>query len=162
LPINVLASNTNTNSDLQTILTDPRAWTTLHPSQQRSLLAHLPPAASAAQTQQESLQIEGTPDEEPLPNIPLQRLQSSSAFQTDVRQFQEDLRAGKLEPAWIEMAMNASARRRAGEFDDWKEKERERVWGFGAGEVTGEGDGDREEDAALKDASVKNGGGEGD
>jgi hypothetical protein len=48
-----------------------------------------------------------------------------------VRQFQEDLRAGRLEPAWIEMAMNASARRRAGEFDGWKEREREVVWGIG-------------------------------
>jgi Asx homology domain len=74
-----------------------------------------------------------------LPNIPLQRLQGSSAFQTDVRQFQEDLRAGKLEPAWIEMAMNASARRRAGEFDGWKERERDMVWGIGGERVAEDG-----------------------
>jgi hypothetical protein len=103
------------------------------------LLTHLPPAASASLRQQESLLLNGDKTNDAtngikmdasLPNIPLQRLQSSSAFQTDVRQFQEDLRAGKLEPAWIEMAMNASARRRAGEFDSWKEREREMVWGI--------------------------------
>jgi hypothetical protein len=108
--------------------------------------------------QQEFLQIDGTPEGESLPNIPLQRLQSSSAFQTDVRQFQEDLRAGKLEPAWIEMAMNASARRKAGEFDDWKEKERERVWGFGSGEVVNEGCEDEttpKDEAAVDDDEEK-------
>jgi hypothetical protein len=136
--------------NLLAILQSPEAWTCLSGTQQRELVGLLPPAASVAMRAEESVLVEscdvkgsdggehvgenagsgtGTGGKEvALPNIPLARLKRSSAFQTDVRQFQDDLRDGKLDPIWMEMAANASARRQAGEFDAWRKKEIERTW----------------------------------
>jgi hypothetical protein len=124
-PKSVLAT-----APLAQLLHAPRAWTCLTPAQQRALVAALPPAPSAAAAVDEAALVAAVPDGEPLPNVLRRRLASSAAFQTDVRQFQEDLAAGKLEPEWIEMATAASERRRLGEFDDWKVREREAMWGM--------------------------------
>jgi hypothetical protein len=80
--------------------------------------------------EKESKEAEESRD--PLPNIPQQRLAKSSAFQTDVRQFQDDLRDGKLDPLWMEAAMTASARRMAGEFEEWRRNKVAEAWGLAA------------------------------
>jgi hypothetical protein len=123
------------------------AWTLLTPQQQRTLAALLPPAPTASARAAESSLIASVAPPgaaaAALPNLALQRLRTSTAFQTDVRQFQEDLRAGKLDPSWIESASAASRRRAAGEFDEDKERMRAEVWGIR--EVLGcddDGDGD--------------------
>jgi hypothetical protein len=149
------------SGNILAILQSPLAWTYLSRSQQRELLALLPPAASAGMRAEEAALVEscdmksaptsgpgqqldpgtvttanaqhssvGSGEDTALPNVPLTRLKHSNAFQTDVRQFQDDLRDGKLDPVWMEMAANASIRRQSGEFDAWKKKEIERIWGL--------------------------------
>jgi hypothetical protein len=98
----------------------------------------LPPAARSAQRAEEQALLESVveaaegDEAAELPNLPQQRLAKSSAMQTDVRQFQDDLRDGKLDPIWMQAAMNASARRHAGEFDEWRKSKIEETWGLGS------------------------------
>ena len=126
------------------LLTDPRAWECLAPAQQRRLLALLPAAPSERIADAEAALLgsgdggegggggeeeeEGGPGERPLPNVLRQRLARSEAWQSDVRQFQDDLAAGYLDPEWLAGAAMASERRARGEFDDFKTKEREWEW----------------------------------
>ncbi len=50
-------------------------------------------------------------------------------FRRGIREFQEDLASGRLEPAWLEEAAEAMEERANGEFDDFKEKNYEEFWG---------------------------------
>ena len=62
-------------------------------------------------------------------NVLKECLISNSAFQSDIRMFQEDLAEGRLQPARLAKAKAAMERRRRGDFDEWKEEETERFWG---------------------------------
>jgi hypothetical protein len=119
------------------LLADPRAWECLAPAQQRRLLALLPPAPSERIADAEAALLGsggggggggGEGGERPLPNVLRQRLARSEAWQSDVRQFQDDLAAGWLDPEWLAGATLASERRARGEFDDFKAKERQWEW----------------------------------
>ncbi|KAL6719713.1 hypothetical protein ACLMJK_001634 [Lecanora helva] len=50
-------------------------------------------------------------------------------FRNGVREFQEDLGSGRLDPKWLAAADDAMEERARGEFDAWKEKEYEEFWG---------------------------------
>jgi len=56
-------------------------------------------------------------------------LNASSVFKSDCERFQEDLREGYLEPAWLEKAAAAMEERMNGEFDDYKDGMFEEFWG---------------------------------
>jgi len=56
-------------------------------------------------------------------------LKHNPYWQQDIRLFQNDLREGRLEPEWQEMAAQAMEDRANGNFDDWKEKNFEEFWG---------------------------------
>ena len=69
------------------------------------------------------------PDPAPAPKNPLPLLRHNQSFQTALRLFQEDLSAGRYDPTWLKDAAAASAKRAAGDFDEWKEQNREKFWG---------------------------------
>ena len=50
-------------------------------------------------------------------------------FKEAIRNYQEDLAAGKYEPAYVAKGMEARRRRLAGEFDSWKDSQFEMHWG---------------------------------
>ena len=50
-------------------------------------------------------------------------------FRTGVREFQEDLAAGRCEPKWQAEAAQAMEERARGDFDAFKEKNYEEFWG---------------------------------
>ena len=50
-------------------------------------------------------------------------------FRNGVREFQEDLGSGRLDPKWMAAAAEAMEERANGDFDAWKEKEYEEFWG---------------------------------
>jgi Asx homology domain len=102
------------SGNLLAILQHANAWNALSAPQQAELIALLPPAVWSEEGEENALEA---------------RLARSSAFQTDVRVFQDDLREGKLEPAWLELAAHASARRASGEFDQWRAEDVREAWG---------------------------------
>ena len=50
-------------------------------------------------------------------------------FRNGVREFQEDLGSGRLDPKWMAAAAEAMEERANGDYDAWKEKEYEEFWG---------------------------------
>lgn len=50
-------------------------------------------------------------------------------FRRGIREFQEDLATGRLDPKWQAAAAEAMEQRARGDFDDWKEKNYEEFWG---------------------------------
>src|ERR1700733_9467204 len=99
------------------MLQNQNAWTSLSKSQQQELLTYLPPETNLAL---QAAELADMNTEGEIPNIPLDRLKRSEKLKSDIRQFQEDLDNGCLDPAWLEHAENAARRRAAGEIDDWK------------------------------------------
>ena len=73
------------------------------------------------------------PDDVPLNpdgySISTHFLKYNPDFRRGVREFQEDLGAGRLDPKWQAAAAQAMEERARGDFDDWKEKEFEEFWG---------------------------------
>lgn len=105
-------------ANLSAILHDDRAWTSLTREQQEKLISMLPGAS-----------VPQMPEGEPLPNVAKMFLQEHASFQASIRQFQDDLDAGKYEAKWLEDAQKAMQKRAGGEFDKWKEDQREQFWG---------------------------------
>ncbi|TKA79435.1 hypothetical protein B0A49_01030 [Cryomyces minteri] len=109
-----------TKVDLQTILTDSRAWSSLTSEQQQHLAAQVSDSATEVT------------DGNPLP----------SNFGPHLRQFQEDLAEGEFKSDWQYEAQEAAKDRANGKYDEWKEKEMEVFWGqlqkLPAGSLAGE------------------------
>ena len=114
------------------------AWTFLSLVQQKKLISMLPNAPS----------IETDEGKQSLPNIPKAVLQTSAAMKADIRLFQEDLRAGRLEPEWQLMARRAMRRRANGDFDEFEKKWRAEIWGIAKEEI--EVDGQQSEQDGIK------------
>ncbi len=102
----------------QALLCDDRAWTALSLEQQTKLLSLIPGAPTIEERSDEAL-----------PNIPKQMLKANSAFQADVRMFQDDLSSGRLVPEWQRKAHAAMEMRARGDFDEWKHSNVEQFWG---------------------------------
>ena len=100
------------------MLKSERAWVSLSEDQQMKLVSLLPGGYDLLRERE---------DREA--NILKNTLMSNSAFQSDVRMFQEDLAESRLQPAWLAKAKLAMEKRSRGEFDSWKEEETERFWG---------------------------------
>lgn len=62
-------------------------------------------------------------------SIPTSFWKYNPEFRLDCRNLQEDLRTGRMDPAWQQQAAQAMEERAAGHFDDFKEKEFEEYWG---------------------------------
>ncbi|KAF2755557.1 hypothetical protein EJ05DRAFT_105309 [Pseudovirgaria hyperparasitica] len=107
------------NLDLDMLFSDERTWASLSREAQERLFKILPNGPPA----------DSFPADEPLPNLPKQLLRQSQAFRTDLRLFQEDLGAGRLDPQWRREAAEAMEERASGRFDVWKYEEREEYWG---------------------------------
>lgn len=114
------------------------AWTSLSFEQQKKLISMLPNAPV----------IEIDEDKESLLNILKAVLQTSAAMKADVRLFQDDLRAGRLEPEWQLMARRAMRRRANGDFDEFEQKRRAEIWGITKEEI--EIDGQLSEQDGIK------------
>lgn len=102
----------------QTILKSERAWSSLSSDQQKKLVSLLPNGSDLM-----------CKIEEQKSNVLKECLMSNSAFQSDIRMFQEDLAEGRLQPALLAKAKAAMEKRSRGDFDEWKEEETERFWG---------------------------------
>lgn len=62
-------------------------------------------------------------------SISAQWLRYDNDWRHGVRQWQDDLGAGRLDPEWQKQAVAAVAERAAGHFDKYKEDEFEQFWG---------------------------------
>ena len=62
-------------------------------------------------------------------SIPFHWLRYDPDFRRGIREFQEDLGAGRLDPKWLAEAAEAMEERANGEFDAFKEKNYEEFWG---------------------------------
>lgn len=62
-------------------------------------------------------------------SIPLDFFKYNPDFRRGIREFQEDLATGRLEPAWQAAAAEAMEKRAQGKFNSHKEKEFEEFWG---------------------------------
>ena len=62
-------------------------------------------------------------------SIPLEFFKYNPDFRRGIREFQEDLGMGRLEPAWQEAAAKAMEDRAQGKFDTYKENQFEEFWG---------------------------------
>ena len=56
-------------------------------------------------------------------------LKYDNDFRTALRQYQEDLAEGRMDPEWQAQAANAMEKRANGHFDDFKDREYESFWG---------------------------------
>ena len=61
--------------------------------------------------------------------LPLDYIKYDPDFRDGVRQMQNHLAAGQLDPAWIAEAEQARKERAEGKFDQWKEEQFEEFWG---------------------------------
>lgn len=102
---------------MKNILLDPMAWVTLSPEVQASIVKLAPPGMFVQQPDDGTFQ----PD--------YFFLRSNGDFLHGCTVWQEDLVAGKNDPAWQQDALRASQRRSAGDFDEYKEKHMEEYWG---------------------------------
>ena len=62
-------------------------------------------------------------------SIAIEFLKYDPNFRRGVREFQEDLSMGRLEPKWLAAAGEAMEERARGEFDEYKENKFEAFWG---------------------------------
>ena len=62
-------------------------------------------------------------------SIPLSYFKYNSDFRRGIREFQEDLSSGRLDPAWQAAAAKAMEERAQGRFDAYKETQFEEFWG---------------------------------
>lgn len=62
-------------------------------------------------------------------SIPLDFFKYNPDFRRGIREFQEDLAMGRLEPAWQAAAAEAMEERARGDFDAYKENQFEEFWG---------------------------------
>ena len=62
-------------------------------------------------------------------SISMEFLKYDQDFRRGIREFQEDLSSGRLDPHWQAAAAEAMEERARGEFDDYKEKNFEEFWG---------------------------------
>ena len=76
---------------------------------------------------------EGLPEDAPFNedgySVPMEYFRYNSDWRRLVREFQEDLGAGKYDPQWIAEATRAMEERSRGDFDQYKEDQYEEFWG---------------------------------
>lgn len=120
---------TNSNSrlkktDLFHLLLKDQAWTCLTSDQKLKILCLLPTNPINVKLATDLRAGTATTDARPK-EVSL----NFDLFRTDVAKFKEDLQNGHLSKTWQVAAEQAVARRAAGAFDDWKEREAELWWG---------------------------------
>ena len=62
-------------------------------------------------------------------SIPIDFFKYDADFRRGIREFQEDLSTGRLDPGWQEAAGEAMEERARGDFDSYKENQFEEFWG---------------------------------
>lgn len=62
-------------------------------------------------------------------SIPMRYFKYDADFRRGIREFQEDLAFGRLEPSWQASAAEAMEERARGKFDAYKEGQFEQFWG---------------------------------
>ena len=62
-------------------------------------------------------------------SIPIEFFKYDADFRRGIREFQEDLSTGRLDPGWQEAAAEAMEERARGDFDSYKENQFEEFWG---------------------------------
>jgi hypothetical protein len=102
------------NEDLYTELSDPKTYENFTKSDWDDLRECLPPDVP--------LSADGY-------SIPIDFFKYDPEFRRGIREFQEDLSTGRLDPAWQASAAEAMEERARGEFDAYKENQFEEFWG---------------------------------
>ena len=79
------------------------------------------------------MRVDGLPDNAPYNedgySVPMKYFKYDPDWRRLVREFQEDLGAGRYEPEWLEQAAKAMEERARGDFDKFKDDEFEEFWG---------------------------------
>ena len=112
-----LTTNENSplaNEDLYTELSDPKTYENFTKSDWDDLRECLPPNIP--------LSSDGY-------SIPIDFFKYDADFRRGVREFQEDLSTGRLDPGWQAAAAEAMEERARGDFDAHKENQFEEFWG---------------------------------
>ena len=102
------------NEDLYTELSDPKTYENFTKSDWDDLRECLPPNVP--------LSSDGY-------SIPIDFFKYDADFRRGIREFQEDLSTGRLDPGWQAAAAGAMEERARGDFDAHKENQFEEFWG---------------------------------
>ena len=102
------------NQDLYTELSDPKTYENFTREDWDDLRLSLP---SSVPTSSDGY------------SIPMDFFKYDADFRRGIREFQEDLSTGRLDPAWQVAAAQAMEERARGEFDAYKENQFEEFWG---------------------------------
>ena len=102
------------NEDLYAELSNPQTYEHLTKEDWDELREELPPSVP--------LSSDGY-------SIPINFFKYDADFRRGIREFQEDLSTGRLDPAWQEAAGEAMEERARGDFDAYKENQFEEFWG---------------------------------
>ncbi len=100
--------------DLYAELSDPKTYEHLTKEDWEELREVLPPSVP--------LSSDGY-------SIPIDFFKYDADFRRGIREFQEDLSTGRLDPGWQEAAGAAMEERARGDFDSYKENQFEEFWG---------------------------------
>jgi len=104
---------TSTNSGLQAYFAKPEAWNVLSAEEKATIRALLPETTPY------------NPDGSPSTDF----LNHNTDWRNGIRQFQEDVQTGRMDPKWQADAAAAMEERAAGDFDEFKEQQYEAFWG---------------------------------
>ena len=102
------------NEDLYAELSDPKTYEHLTKEDWEDLREELPPNVP--------LSSDGY-------SIPMHFFKYDADFRRGIREFQEDLSTGRLDPGWQGAAGEAMEERAQGDFDAYKENQFEEFWG---------------------------------
>ena len=102
------------NEDLYAELSNPKTYEHLTKEDWEELREELPPSVP--------LSSDGY-------SIPMNFFKYDADFRRGIREFQEDLSTGRLDPGWQEAAGEAMEERARGDFDAYKENQFEEFWG---------------------------------
>ena len=97
----------------QSYLAKPESWTTLTTEEKSTIRSLLPETTP--------FNADGSPSAD--------FLHHNTDWRNGIRQFQEDVAAGRMEPKWQAQAAQAMEERAAGNYDEFKEQQYEAFWG---------------------------------
>lgn len=101
---------------MQSILSNPLAWSSLEPEDREQILALFP----------DQRHIRAGEDGAPQPNM--ESLMNDDSFRYDCAAYTESLAQGRHDPDWLAQAWAAHERRKAGDFDEFLRSKFENDW----------------------------------
>ncbi|KAK1760765.1 Asx homology domain-containing protein [Echria macrotheca] len=110
-------------ADIRAILMHPLSWSSLTPPEQHEILTLFP------DPQKNILPADPTTSTPSTPRPNLTSLSNDDNYRNDCARYAENLSLGRHDPEWLRQAWVAHERHRAGDFDEYLEKDFESTWG---------------------------------